>query len=67
MAENYSTDYAEGYAQGITDYFNAISDFDFLKYNYGINDIDVQFICMFNPIDVIKDYEEYKNEQKAMQ
>ncbi len=44
----------------LEDYLKAIIDDDFLYMNYGITDIDIQFVSTFNPDQLIKDYKEWK-------
>ena len=43
------------------DYIAAITDVDFLEMNYGITDIDIQFVRSFNPDAIIKDYKEWRS------
>ena len=45
----------------LDDYLAAITDTAFLKMNYGITDIDIQFVRSFNPDAIIKDYKEWRN------
>lgn len=40
-------------------YIEAITDVDFIEWNYGISDIDIQFIKSFDPRDIIQDYEDF--------
>lgn len=44
----------------LEDYLTAITDTEFLEMNYGITDIDIQFVRTFNPDALIKDYKEWK-------
>ena len=44
-------------------YAEAITDVDFIEMNYGIKDIDIQFVRSFNPHQLLSDYKEWKNEQ----
>ena len=41
------------------DYIAAITNVDFLEMNYGITDIDIQFVRSSNPDQVIKDYKDF--------
>ena len=41
------------------DYIAAITDVDFLEMNYGITNIDIQFVTSFNPEQVIKDHKDF--------
>lgn len=43
----------------LRDYLTAITDSAFLKMNYGITDIDIQFVRTFNPDTLIRDYKEW--------
>lgn len=43
----------------LDDYLRAITNKSFLKGRYGINDIDIQFVKMLNPDDIIKDFKEW--------
>lgn len=45
----------------LDDYLAAITDTAFLKMNYGITDIDIQFVRSFNPDAMIKDYKEWRS------
>lgn len=45
----------------LDDYLAAITDTAFLKMNYGITDIDIQFVRSFNPDAIIKDYKEWRS------
>lgn len=45
----------------LDDYLAAITDTAFLKMNYGITDIDIQFARSFNPDAIIKDYKEWRS------
>jgi hypothetical protein len=44
----------------LMDYRCALTDREFIKSNYGINDIDMQFIHAFSPDHVLRDWREYK-------
>lgn len=44
------------------DYWKALTDRKFLKANYGINDIDIQFLHYFTPEQVVKDWKEMHEE-----
>lgn len=44
----------------LMDYRCALTDRKFLKSNYGINDIDMQFIHAFSPDHVLRDWRKYK-------
>lgn len=57
--------YNKGYQDALQEYYDAITDINFLKYNYGIHDIDQQFIRSFNPISIINDHREYRNYDRA--
>lgn len=46
----------------LMDYRCALTDREFLKSNYGINDIDMQFIHAFSPDHVLRDWREYEQE-----
>lgn len=41
------------------DYIAAITDVDFLEMNYGITDIDIQFVTSSNPVQVINDHKDF--------
>lgn len=43
----------------LMDYRYALTDREFLKSNYEINDIDMQFIHAFSPDQVLRDWREY--------
>lgn len=43
------------------DYIAAITDVDFLSMNYGITDIDIQFVTSFNPDAIIKVHEKWRD------
>lgn len=47
------------YINDFRDYIAAITDVDFLEMNYGITDIDIQFVRSFNPDQLIKDYKDF--------
>lgn len=44
----------------LMDYRCALTDREFLKSNYGISDIDMQFIHAFSPDHVLRDWREYE-------
>ena len=46
----------------LRDYWNALTDRQFLKANYGINDIDMQFLHYFTPEHVVRDWREMRKE-----
>ena len=46
------------------DYIAAITDVDFLEMNYGITDIDIQFVKSFNPDAIIKDHKEWRDKNE---
>ena len=41
-------------------YYESITDMTFIQMNYGITDIDIQFVRSFNPHQVVKEYKEWK-------
>lgn len=48
----------------LRDYLAAITDVDFLEMNYGITDIDIQFVKSFNPDAIIKDHKEWRDKNE---
>ncbi len=56
--------YEKGYKEGVADYLTALFDKEFILAQYGINDIDRQFLAMVNPSQMMLDYAAYKERQE---
>jgi len=46
--------------KNLRDYWKALTDRKFLKANYGIRDIDIQFLYAFAPEHVVRDWREWR-------
>ena len=56
--------YEKGYKEGIADYLTALFDKGFIEFQYGIEDIDRQFLAMVNPSEMMLKYAAYKTSQE---
>lgn len=53
--------YEKGYKEALADYYEAITNTQFLKYNYGISSVNTYFLNNFSPTSIIIDYKEWKD------